>query len=520
MIYEKGFAALSFIKNLLNSITSYTVVEVFWHDVSFKSPTSTFHLDKLTLGKSYALRLFFSTLVYRRFPWQQWRILDTGSSICSKYEWNPKYEWEAGETFNLFPIRPGQSYWLEQEEYKQEYVEFSRDVTCYPASFVTKKKLVEQSNPYTLTSVGSKDQFHGREDILRLLKTIWTKNKVESVIIYGIAGIGKTSLIRYASQYFSEEVKIAYLNLEVISYVSLEPQEGKLLFAIASNIAQVTKVPLPTKKAFLVEPHKSFKAYLKQLQGSLIIALDDFEILINRILEGSISKTFITYLQECISPKLGFAICCTQNLVKFLAQELPIPGLVSFFSYLIPIHVSFMSRQETSAVLRASRKYTEEAIERVYQLTNGHPYLIQAIGHILVRYSNSLRHNQSNDIGQSMFKNYSFTKDNVDMVVEKKEIFNSKYGQHFFCQLWLQSIMFPSFTITSQETLSLLACKQQGLTLEKLSKSSIYKMPGDTISKDMLLSVLKFLQESEVIVSKEGRYSVTIELLHLWQIEQ
>src|SRR6185436_3621763 len=64
-----------------------------------------------------------------------------------------------------------------------------------------------------------------------------------------------------------------------------------------------------------------------------------------------------------------------------------------FFASIIPLKISYMNQASTEALLARpvadfALDYTPEALDYVYQLAAGQPYVVQLIGFLLVRQHN------------------------------------------------------------------------------------------------------------------------------------
>ncbi len=354
----------------------------------------------------------------------------------------------------------------------------------------------------------TRQQFKGRENILRKLEKFWMRDNKSSTIIFGQPGIGKTSLIHYASQRLINKVAVAYLDLKAVARLNQFPEDDELLIAIADSIADATAITFPSNEEMLEQPYDTFRVYLakveKEHSKKLIIALDEFEVLLDLISEGYISDDFIDYLQRCVPSGVGLAVCCTQYYGAFTASDIAVTDLTDFFSDLVPVGVSFLSLQETDAVLKEFRTYTDEAVKIIYELTHGHPFSVQIIGYLLVHYGDKTK--------QSAVRNYSFTSDDVNKLIDDGKLFSTKYGEYCFKQLWSESILlFDLTTKSAEEVLKSIASKKQGITLEELIERT-----KKSESEELLSSDLELLIHNEIVTNKEGKYSITIELFRLW----
>ena len=352
----------------------------------------------------------------------------------------------------------------------------------------------KERNPYSPNAVAVREQFQGREDVLQQLKELWIGEEVQSTLIYGQRRIGKSSLIHNAAHRFNAEVKIAYLNLQILGSPNSEEQAvSEFLLAITDSIAEVTAIKPPLDKEMLEQPYEAFRSYLaiveEQLKESLIIALDEFESLPILIREGKLPDTFPDYLQECISAKIGFVVIAGHS-----PEEMFRTYLKNFFDKLISIQIKgFLSLKETRAVLTQFRDYTDEVSGKIHQLTHGQPLLVQIIGFMLTsRYP----------------KVELFTYKQLEEILTEGKIFD--LGSGYFSLLWSKI----SSCLAFQKVIVSLADEKEGLTSEEL-RIKLDAITRD-ISDNLLSSSLTILEEKEIIENKQEKWMIAVELFRIW----
>lgn len=488
-------------KNLLDSLKTilpYSVVEVSW-----KAFINDNQIDEEFLT------------IFRLLPWEKWRVLDPGS----------EYLWKFNDEFDFFAIRPKKTYVATYFPRKEGYTstELNQssllEVDCQlrelqNIGIVQQKEnrwylnaellrlnmqhQFKEANPYRPNSVVTKDNFKGREEALIRLKEFWTREKVQSTLIYGQRRTGKTSLVRNAAYNFYPKVIVADFNLQILGSLNSEGQMvGEFLLGIADSIQEATAIKPPSDKEILEQPYEAFRGYLatleEQLQSNLIITLNEFEKLQIWIREEKIPETFTDYLAECISSKTGFAVIAGHSPEKMFRTYFK-----NFFDKLVPIQVrGFLSLEETRTVLTQFRHYTDDVVEKIYQLTNGQPLLVQTIGFQLVSRYPKVRF---------------FTGKHLDEVFAEGKILNS--GATYFRFLWRKA----SDCLAFQKITVILSSEPEGLTYEEL-RTKLDAITRD-ISDNLLSSSLDILEESEIIVNREERWVIAIELFRLWILQE
>ncbi|MFM7789373.1 MAG: ATP-binding protein, partial [Microcystis panniformis] len=121
--------------------------------------------------------------------------------------------------------------------------------------------------------------------------------------------------------------------------------------------------------------------------------LDEFEIIEDLIEANTLPRNFLGYLRSLVqsSPRLAFVFAGLHTL-----EEMTADYFHPFFGSVYPIPVSFLSPESTRVILANPvgededfpLDYTPSALDKIYQLTHGQPYLVQLIGFHLVRFYN------------------------------------------------------------------------------------------------------------------------------------
>ncbi|MEB3149789.1 MAG: ATP-binding protein, partial [Sphaerospermopsis sp.] len=360
------------------------------------------------------------------------------------------------------------------------------------------------NNPYVIGDPVMGNLFVGREDIIRRLEEIWLKSlQLQSVVIYGHRRMGKTSILRNAANSLDNQVKVAYVNLLKLGDVT--QGVGEVLMAISDEISQVVNIPTPNDDDLLKLPvptfNRYFKEVIKNLSGGLIIALDEFEKIEDLIKNKKIPPNFMDLLRGLLqeSPQVAFAFAGLHTLDEMTADYFH-----PFFGSVINIRVGFLSRGATGQILANPAiedfllDYTPEALDNIYDLTYGQPYLVQLIGYHLVRLYNDFVFEQGKN------RDPFFTVEDVETVVNKPEFFTG--GSNYFNGVWGQA---GENGNTEQVILSHLAKSPQGLSLNDL-----VELTG--IDESNLQTALDTLTRHDVIAENQGRWRIIVELFRRW----
>jgi hypothetical protein len=363
------------------------------------------------------------------------------------------------------------------------------------------------ANPYTIGDPVFGSHFVGREDILRQLEELWLTNRYpQSVILYSPRRTGKTSILRNAAM-IDSQVCVAYVNL--LSIGSAPKGITDILMAICDALEEVTEIPAPNNDDIFQFPEATFRRHLQYIEKNfigtgLIIALDEFEKIEELIDAGKLSKDFLGFLRGMVqmSSKLAFAFAGLHTL-----QEMNADYFQPFYASFIPIRVTFLSRDATHQILANPDpefllEYEPNALDHIYDLTNGQPYLTQLIGFQLVRMFNDYVFEQGKP------RDRTFTIDDVRTICSGENFFNT--GINYFNGVWQQA---SEGAAHQQDILKALAPHPQGLTEPELISQT-------NLSIETLQAALKTLKDHDVIRSQKTNeivnWAIAVELFRTW----
>ncbi|PHK38601.1 ATPase [Nostoc linckia z15] len=359
-------------------------------------------------------------------------------------------------------------------------------------------------NPYLVGDPVEGHLFVGREDIIKQLEELWVMgNQLQSVVLYGHRRMGKTSILLNAANCLGSQIQLAYVNLLRLGD---SPQGvGEVLMAICDEISRTVKLSSPADADLLNLPYRTFERYLKQveanLDGGLIIALDEFEKIEDLIEAGKIPIDFMGFLRGLVqmSSKIAFAFAGLHTL-----EEMTADYFQPFFASVIPIHVGFQERAATRQILANpgnedfSLDYILEALDEIYALTHGQPYLVQLVGFQLVRRYNDFVFEQGRP------RDPVFTIEDVEAVINDPEFFQR--GSYYFDGVWGQAARDAG---GQQTIVQLLAPHPDGLSLDTLAQST-------GMNDADLQKALNTLKRHDVVEETQGKWRIMVELFRRW----
>ncbi|MEQ8755013.1 MAG: ATP-binding protein [Coleofasciculus sp. G1-WW12-02] len=392
------------------------------------------------------------------------------------------------------------------------------------------------TNPYVVGDPVEGNRFVGRDDILRQLEELWVMGQqLQSVVLYGHRRMGKTSILLNVANCSGSRVKVVYINLLRLG----SPQGvGEVLMAISDAISDAIGCPPPDDDALLNLPYRTFERYFKQVveilretsvQG-LIIALDEFEKIEELIEAGKIPNDFIGYLRGLVqmNAQVAFVFAGLHTL-----EEMTADYFQPFFASVIPIHVGFLEPAATRQILANPSlenpdstvsdvpdseavdfplDYTPDALDLIYRLTAGQPYLVQLVGFQLVRRYNDFVFEQGHS------RDPVFTVEDVEAVINNPAFYQR--GRYYFDGVWGQA---ARGVAGQQAILKVLAPHPDGLMIEQLriKLAELFRESGlAPLEEKQLEEALETLIRHDVIQQKGEYWQIIVELFRRWVLNQ
>ena len=356
-------------------------------------------------------------------------------------------------------------------------------------------------NPY-IAGPPLKDSatFFGREDVFEfIVQTLQGQGQRNMIILHGQRRTGKTSIMYQLKHRLGDDFLPVLIDLQGVGYEGID----SLLYAMALNIYRASRergieIERPKFEDFSVLPTVQFKydfleAVLEKRQGRfLILMIDEFELLEDRVKKGVYDRDIFDYLRNLMqhTEGLGF-IFSGSRAIEAMASD--------YWSVLFNIalyrEISSLRREEAERLIREPVSdyfdYDSLAVEKVLRTTEGHPYFTQLFCNILVNYRNERR------------KNYITIQD-VNAVIDEVV----QVGRVHLEYLWEESS-------EAEQLFSILlsmAFQREGL----VTLSTLRELVSDFNLHIDLLSEAENLSRRHIIEQEAGYYRFTLELMHHW----
>jgi formylglycine-generating enzyme required for sulfatase activity/tetratricopeptide (TPR) repeat protein len=239
------------------------------------------------------------------------------------------------------------------------------------------------TNPYIAGNpVGNTQAFIGREDVLRAVLAVLRQPEQNAITLYGQRRIGKTSVLQALVKRLPQEgpYRPVYFDLQDKAAWPL----ARVLVELARELAEKLDLPAPDLGA---DPEKAFRrAWLPEVLANLpvetclVLLFDEFDVLADPK-GGQAAAAFFPYLRDLLAidlTRLQFVFVIGRN-----------PGdlssiAMSIFKGTTSQRVSLLSEKNTEKLARLSEavnglKWQDEAVQVVWKLTHGHPFLTQSL---------------------------------------------------------------------------------------------------------------------------------------------
>lgn len=374
-------------------------------------------------------------------------------------------------------------------------------------------------NPYVAGNPVVGDIFAGRKDILRRLEELWSgAGQKPSVVLYGHRRMGKSSILHnLGSSRFGLRTVIVDFNMQRVGLVE---STDELLhnLALALYDAQTLRISQtgdrldePGEEDFLDHnPYTAFDRFLKRLNQvrddhRFIVTVDEFELIEQLITEEKLEPRLLDFWRGLIQtyPWFVMAFAGLHTL-----QEMTHDYWHPLYGSVLSIPVSFLKRAAARRLITQPTPefpldYDQQAVERIYGLTNGQPYLIQLIGHGLVTRFNRQA------FEEGIERERRFGVDDVEAVINAPEFYRD--GDAYFTGVWRQA----EVSEPDQQTAVLVALAQEkkGLPVAEIARRA------EILAADVE-SALRTLARHDVVAEVDDCWHFTVELMRRWVLRR
>lgn len=260
-------------------------------------------------------------------------------------------------------------------------------------------------NPYIAGDpIRSEQKFFGREDVLRRVKNVLQNPTTNAIVLFGQRRIGKTSILLQLANRLRKEGAYTPVYFDLQDKAS-KPLAG-LLYDLACGINNALGKEPPPPEQFDDEGYYFRKEFLPSAassisEGGLVLLFDEFDVL-DSISSRQAGQAFFPYLRQWMSEL---------SLVHFVfvigrrPEDLSTDTHSAFKTARASL-VSRLDRESAEAMIRqseheGSRVWSDAAVERVWELCQGHAFLTQLMCSVVFERMNDLSSSEAVQVQES-----------------------------------------------------------------------------------------------------------------------
>jgi tetratricopeptide (TPR) repeat protein len=238
-------------------------------------------------------------------------------------------------------------------------------------------------NPYIVGNpIKEQASFFGRQDIFREVLQILRQRESNAIVLYGQRRIGKTSVLLQLEKQLAHDGEFTpvYFDLQDKAAKSLP----EVLYELSQHISKVTGQAAAKSSDFNPTSDYFRSVFLPEVAqkvatGGLTLLFDEFDVL-DSPMQTQASEAFFPYLRAWMADvqKVKFVFVIGRR-----PEDLSVRTM-STFKGIQSTRVSFLSRKDAKDVVLQSEKdhslqWDEGGVQRVLDLTHGHPYFTQLL---------------------------------------------------------------------------------------------------------------------------------------------
>lgn len=367
------------------------------------------------------------------------------------------------------------------------------------------EKSQEIDNPYVV-GVPLTDQqeiFVGRVDIVARIEQLLLDRRRPPLLLYGQRRMGKTSLLRNLGRMLPRATVPLFVDGQRIALATDYPD---LLYNLAAVISQSAErerqlvLPPLSRDALAASPFTCFNEWLDTVEVMLersgytiaLLALDEFEALGAVLDKGRFDVSdFLSLLRHTIQHRPRFKVMLTGSHALEEFQQ--------WASYLINVQVvriGYLARDETRQLIEQptpdfALQYEPAASQRVFDLTRGHPALVQLLCYEIVTLKNEQDTVVRRRVGQAD--------------VEAAALNALAGGTFFFADIQQNQL-----NATALVLLRAMAAHGAGAVIER---TELAKLVPDTAELEQSLALLL---QRDLIEAVDAGYRFQVELIRRW----
>jgi len=243
-------------------------------------------------------------------------------------------------------------------------------------------------NPYIAGApVLESRMFFGREDVFSWIERSLSGKFVDHILVlHGQRRVGKTSVLKHLGNRLPKRYIPIFIDLQGRVSTTLP----RFLWWLSREITRALDLPKPDRELFEEDPDYFETQFLPQVEeklGSdvLLFTFDEFDTLETTSAQEGLALPFMAILKRLMDHrKLNFIFSIGSSGRKLENMQAAYTG---FFKQALYRKISFLSESDARDLVtkpvEGILQFKLDAVDRIYEITSGHPYFIQLICHEL-----------------------------------------------------------------------------------------------------------------------------------------
>jgi hypothetical protein len=363
--------------------------------------------------------------------------------------------------------------------------------------------------PYvTGTPLRTGAMFVGRQDVFEFVREHLVGAYQNNVIVlHGQRRTGKTSIL-YRLQDVLADTHVAVL-------VDMQGKAARgtadFLYALSDDIAYALEnhgmlVELPERSDYEEMPEFTFRSrFLRSVVGeldsrNLLLMFDEFEELDRRVQDSRLEPEIFAFLRNLMQheSRIDFIFSGTHKLEQLGAEYWSILFNIATYKQITFLDADEVYRLVTEPVASYGMEYDPLAVDRIIQVTAGHPYFTQVVCHETVAYHNEIERN---------YITVTCVEQVLGRIVER--------GEAHFKYIWAGAM--PDERRVMLALADLLPDPEATATPTQLAEELVRK--GFELPEDGLVRALTHLQAQDIVARsgpQSSLYRFKIDLIRRW----
>jgi tetratricopeptide (TPR) repeat protein len=364
-------------------------------------------------------------------------------------------------------------------------------------------------NPYITGRPVSERGFFGREDILRDVERTLLSSGQNAIVLFGQRRIGKTSIVH--------QLKILLASSSFVPiYFDLQDKTRLPMWQVLYEMARATAAavgrPMPNEADFRENTSALRQTFLPDLCSTLadgrrlVFLFDELDVLDpsdpqlapDPLPKDAAATEFYPYLQRWMTEESqhGFIFVVGRKI-----EELSTNFLAAFRTA-HPIQVSVLKREDAIQLIKWAERegaltFDPGAVDRILELTNGHPYFTQLVSRVLF---DRLYMAEPEGVPTAI---------HADVEAVLTEVIEA--CAHVFQWIW------DSLPPAERIILSAIASRAgEGQVLSEEEVMGVLQGAGIRILVKELRTAPQTLVEWEILAGTGGGYAFSVELMRRW----